>query len=297
MCGTCGCGSGAKVTVGGAEHDPAHHDHGPHDHGHAHPHGHAHDHDGEHAHEHEHVDDHGHRYRHTHGHAGDHAHDERARVVLVERALLEKNDRIAARNRARLEAAHALGLNLVSSPGAGKTTLLVRTLTDLRDRVPMAVIEGDQQTSLDADRIRATGAPALQINTGALCHLDAAMIEDALGRAGVPERGVLFVENVGNLVCPAGFDLGEAGKVVLASVTEGEDKPLKYAPMFHAARLVLVTKIDLVPHLDCDEAALLANIARVNASADVIRVSARTGEGLDAWYAWIDARRRELGGA
>jgi hydrogenase nickel incorporation protein HypB len=212
----------------------------------------------------------------------------------VERDILEKNDRFAAANRRLFAATHTLALNLVSSPGAGKTSLLVRTLADLRGKQPLAVIEGDQQTSLDADRIKATGVPALQINTGKMCHLDAGMISDAMGEIPVPAHGVLFVENVGNLVCPAGFDLGEAGKVVLVSVTEGEDKPLKYPDMFHAARLVLVTKVDLLPHLDFDVDALESNARKVNPHADVIRVSTRTGHGLDAWYTWIDARRREV---
>jgi hydrogenase nickel incorporation protein HypB len=156
------------------------------------------------------------------------------------------------------------------------------------------VIEGDQQTSLDADRIKATGVPAVQINTGKMCHLDAQMISESLGGLQMQDGGVLFIENVGNLVCPAGFDLGEAGKVVLVSVTEGEDKPLKYPDMFHAARLVLVTKVDLLAHLDFDVAALLSNVRKVNPRADVLRVSTRTGEGMDAWYAWLGARRQEL---
>jgi hydrogenase nickel incorporation protein HypB len=212
----------------------------------------------------------------------------------VERDILEKNDRFAAANRRLFAATHTLALNLVSSPGAGKTTLLVRTLAEMRGTLPLAVIEGDQQTSLDADRIRATGVPALQINTGKMCHLDAGMISDALGPLPLPTRGVLFVENVGNLVCPAGFDLGEFGKVVLVSVTEGEDKPLKYPDMFHAARLVLITKVDLLPHLEFDVGALSANARRVNPSADVLQVSTRTGEGLDAWFAWIRERRRQV---
>ena len=212
----------------------------------------------------------------------------------MERDIYEKNDRFAADNRRRFAATRTLALNLVSSPGAGKTTLLVRTLVDLRGKLPLAVIEGDQQTRLDADRIQATGVPALQINTGKMCHLDAGMIQGALEQVAAPPHGVLFIENVGNLVCPAGFDLGEAGKVVLASVTEGEDKPLKYPDMFHAARVVLVTKVDLLPHLDLDVEALVANARKVNPRAEVLRVSTRTGEGLEAWYAWIEARRVQV---
>jgi hydrogenase nickel incorporation protein HypB len=263
MCGVCGCGQ-ADSALG--EHH--HHDHDrPHGHDHGHDHAHPHDHD---------------------------HHDHQARIVHVERDILEKNDRFAAANRRLFAATRTLALNLVSSPGAGKTALLVRTLNELRGKQPLAVIEGDQQTTLDADRIRATGVPALQINTGKMCHLDAGMISDALGQVPVPARGVLFVENVGNLVCPAGFDLGEAAKVVLVSVTEGEDKPLKYPDMFHASRLVLITKVDLLPHLDFDVQVLEENARRVNPGAQVLRVSTRTGEGLDAWYAWIETHRCEV---
>jgi hydrogenase nickel incorporation protein HypB len=234
-------------------------------------------------------------HAHEHGHEHRHGLDRRGHGtwVRVEREILEKNDRLAAQNRRLFAAARTLALNLVSAPGAGKTTLLVRTLRELAGNVPVAVIEGDQETHLDADRIAAVGVRAVQINTGKTCHLDAEMVGDALSQLVLEEGGVLFVENVGNLVCPAGFDLGEAGKVVLTSVTEGEDKPLKYAGMFHAARLVLVTKVDLLPHLDFDVQALEANVRRVNPRADVLRVSARTGEGLAAWTRWIEARRAE----
>jgi hydrogenase nickel incorporation protein HypB len=207
----------------------------------------------------------------------------------VERDILEKNDRLADVNRRTFAAAEVLALNLVSSPGAGKTSLLVRSLNDLRSELPLAVIEGDQETSLDAERILATGVSATQINTGKMCHLDAGMVASALAHIRVPSRGVLFVENVGNLVCPAGFDLGEAAKVVLVSVTEGEDKPLKYPEMFHASGLILVTKVDLLPHLDFDVDLLEANARRVNPRAKVLRVSTRSGEGLAAWYAWLRA--------
>ncbi|MEE4298346.1 MAG: hydrogenase nickel incorporation protein HypB, partial [Pseudomonadales bacterium] len=209
----------------------------------------------------------------------------------VERDILEKNDALAQHNRAHFAAHRVLALNLVSSPGAGKTTLLAATLARLLPARRAAVIEGDQETSADADRIRATGAPAIQINTGRGCHLDARMVDEAFARLHF-EDGVLFVENVGNLVCPAGFDLGEAHKVVIASVTEGEDKPLKYPNMFAAASLMLVSKTDLLPHLDFDVDALVANARRVNPHIGVIPVSARSGEGLDAWLAWIDGARR-----
>ena len=209
------------------------------------------------------------------------------RLVQIERDILSKNDAIAQRNRGWLAQNGIFALNLVSSPGSGKTTLLVRTITRLAGRLPVAVIEGDQQTSADADRIRATGAPAIQINTGKGCHLDAAMVETALERLAPAPDSVLMVENVGNLVCPAGFDLGEAHKVVVLSVTEGEDKPLKYPDMFAAASLMLLNKVDLLPHLDFDVAACLANARRVNPAITIIEVSATSGQGMDAWLDWI----------
>lgn len=267
MCGVCGCG-----TAGRKEHAEKHH----------HGHGHGHSHDGGH-----HDHDHAHHHGHSHGHASD------ARVVRVEREILEKNDRFAATNRRLFAATRTLVLNLLSSPGSGKTTLLERLLRELHGKVRLAVIEGDQATSLDAARIAATGVASLQINTGKMCHLDASMIAEAIGKLPPIDDGVLFVENVGNLVCPAGFDLGEAAKVVLASVTEGEDKPLKYPDMFHAADLVIVTKIDLLPHLAFDVGALEANVRKVNPRADVLRVSARTGEGVSELVGWIDVKRSE----
>jgi hydrogenase nickel incorporation protein HypB len=222
------------------------------------------------------------------GAAGVHAHGTTAaRIVQVERDLLAANDSWAARNRERLAAARTLCLNLVSSPGSGKTSLLVRTVSALSGRRPVAVIEGDQQTSNDADRIRATGVAAVQVNTGKGCHLEAPMVSRALDRLPALTDGVLFIENVGNLVCPALFDLGEAAKVAILSVTEGEDKPLKYPDMFRASRLMLVNKVDLLPHLDFDVAACEANARKVNPDIEILRVSSRTGEGFDDWLAWI----------
>jgi len=214
------------------------------------------------------------------------------RRVRIERDILAHNDAIAGRNRRLLERGSCLALNLVSSPGAGKTSLLCRTIRCIGDSFPVVVIEGDQQTSLDADRIRATGAPAWQINTGKGCHLDAAMVERALAQLDPPGQALVMIENVGNLVCPAAFDLGEDAKVVVLSVTEGDDKPLKYPDMFAAARLMLVNKIDLQPHCDFDPARALEYARRVNPGIDVISVSARDGTGFDAWLAWIDAQRR-----
>ncbi|GMU58955.1 MAG: hydrogenase accessory protein HypB [Myxococcaceae bacterium] len=250
--------------------------------------------------EHEHVLPDGKVVRHSHGegaHTHGHAHeDEAARRVKVERDILSRNDEQAARNRRRFEQSGTFVVNLMSGPGSGKTTLLVRTLKELGRRFPLAVIEGDQQTTIDADRIRDTGVPALQVNTGKGCHLDATMIDRALTTLPAPKGGVLFVENVGNLVCPAGFDLGEAKKVVVVSVTEGEDKPLKYPDMFAAADLVLVNKADLLPHLDFEVGALERNLRRVNHDVQVVIVSARTGEGFAAWLGWLEAHRPEAAG-
>ena len=209
-------------------------------------------------------------------------------MLKIERDILGKNDTRAAGNRAWLRARGIFALNLVSSPGSGKTSLLVRTLQTLGGRVPAAVIEGDQQTEFDAERIRATGVPALQINTGKGCHLDADMVARALPRMALADGSLLLIENVGNLVCPAAFDLGEAHKVVILSVTEGEDKPIKYPDLFHAADLLLVNKVDLLPHLDFDVEAAVAFAHRVRPGLEVIRVSATTGEGFEAWLAWLD---------
>ncbi len=212
------------------------------------------------------------------------------RIVQVERDILAKNDGHAAANRARLAAAGVFALNFVSSPGSGKTSLLVRTISDLKDKFPIAVIEGDQQTANDAERIRATGAPAIQVNTGKGCHLDAHMVGHALDALPLEPGGLMFIENVGNLVCPAAFDLGEAHKVVVLSVTEGEDKPLKYPDMFAAADLMLINKVDLLPHLDFDLARTIEYARRINPRIEVLLVSARSGEGLPAFYAWIAKR-------
>ena len=217
-----------------------------------------------------------------------------SRLIRVEQDILSKNASFAGVNRQLFTATGTLALNLMSSPGSGKTTLLVRTLTDLAGRWPLAVIEGDQQTDCDAARIRATGTPALQINTGKGCHLDAQMITQAVGQLAPPPGAVLFIENVGNLVCPAGFDLGEAGRVVVLSVTEGEDKPLKYPNMIGVADLLLINKVDLLPYLHFDVERLIANARRIRPDLPVLQVSATSGEGLPAWYDWIAARRADL---
>jgi len=221
-----------------------------------------------------------------------HHHGPAPREVELHLDLMAKNDAHAAGNRAALAARGVLALNLVSSPGSGKTTLLVETLKAFPG--PATVIEGDQQTSRDADRIREAGAPAVQINTGKGCHLDAHMVGHAMNDLAPPPGSVLFIENVGNLVCPALFDLGEAAKVLVFSVTEGEDKPLKYPDMFAASDLVLIAKADLLPHLDFDMDTARANIRRVNPKAEILLLSARTGAGMAEWLGWITAAQARL---
>ena len=212
------------------------------------------------------------------------------RAIEVEENILSENDAYAAKNREIFIGHHILALNLVSSPGSGKTTLLAKTLS--AHRLKAAVIEGDQSTDLDADRIRETGAPAVQINTGRGCHLDAHMVGHALDdlkiRSGACDGGVVFIENVGNLVCPASFDLGEAAKVVLLSVTEGEDKPLKYPHMFAASGLLLITKIDLLRHVLFDLDKCLDYARQINPKIEIIKISATTGEGMEEWFHWIE---------
>jgi hydrogenase nickel incorporation protein HypB len=288
MCTVCGC-AGSRVEPSRAternraaadrapnahlDHDHQHHDHG-HDH---HRHGHTHTHDHEHQHP-----------------AARRASDSEARrLVQVEQDILAENDRLAAGNRAFFAERRILALNLMSGPGSGKTTLLVRTIADLRGQASIAVIEGDQETSFDTERIRATGVPALQINTGRGCHLDARMVGDALPVLRPGQGSVVFIENVGNLVCPAAFDLGEAARVVLLSVTEGDDKPLKYANMFAAAELMLVTKIDLLPFVPFDLERCSAFARRINPDIAILEVSATSGAGLGRWYDWIARRRAE----
>ncbi|MCI5076184.1 hydrogenase nickel incorporation protein HypB [Oricola sp.] len=228
---------------------------------------------------------------HGHHHHHDHDHGDHNRTLQLELDILAKNNAYASENRSFFADRGVLALNLVSSPGSGKTALLVKTIELLGGRLQSFVIEGDQQTTNDADRIRATGAPAVQINTGKGCHLDAHTVGHALETLAPVEGSVVFIENVGNLVCPAAFDLGEAHKVAILSVTEGEDKPLKYPDMFAASDLVLLNKTDLLPHLDFDIAATVANARKVNPQIKVLQVSARTGGGMDSWIAWLMAAR------
>ena len=225
--------------------------------------------------------------RQGHGH-GTHEHEHASRTVVLEERVLARNDLLAAENRRLLAERGVVAVNLMSSPGSGKTTLLTRTVRELAPR-PMAVVEGDQETLLDAERIRATGCAVVQINTGEGCHLDAAMLRRGLDALDVAAGSLVFVENVGNLVCPALFDLGETSRVVVMSVTEGADKPAKYPHMFRAADLVLVNKVDLLPYVDFDPELCAERIRRINPTAQVLLVSATTGEGLAAWYAWLGA--------
>ena len=287
MCTTCGCGAG-EVKIDGEDAHPGHehvhadgtrhsHAHG-HEGGHDHAHGHSHEHTQDSAH------DHGHRYTPAHSHAPGLG---ARRMVQIEQDILAKNNAYATQNRQILAARGIFALNLVSSPGSGKTTLLCKTIELLRGRESVAVIEGDQQTSQDAERIRATGAAAIQINTGKGCHLDAHMVGHAMEKLELPQDSLLMIENVGNLVCPAAFDLGEAHKVVILSVTEGEDKPIKYPDMFRAASLMLMNKCDLLPYLSFKVDAAIEFARRVNPGIEVIEVSATSGQGMDAWLAWL----------
>jgi hydrogenase nickel incorporation protein HypB len=270
MCTTCGCSSNAKATVTDLEtgktveliHDHHQHSH----HNHDHPHGHGHHHHDDHAHSHAEM---------------------KGTTLSLEADLLAKNNRLAERNRGWFEGRNILSLNLVSSPGSGKTTLLVRTITDLKGVLPINVIEGDQETIHDAQRIRATGCKVVQINTGSGCHLEADMLARGLKDLNPPLNSIVMIENVGNLVCPALFDLGEKCKVVILSVTEGEDKPIKYPHMFRAAEVMLLNKIDLLPHLNFKVEDCINYAKMVNPAIEIFQLSAVTGEGLELWYNWL----------
>jgi hydrogenase nickel incorporation protein HypB len=325
MCAVCGCGQGDRQVedlhqlaphdpppVRASLHDSAdthRHDGDGHDNDHAAATaevpasgGHRYEHGQAHTHTHADGTTHTHPpHAHPHTHAHGHVHDDgchpavpstaATRLINVEQDILARNDAIAVENRRAFHAARTLVLNLVSSPGSGKTTLLVETLKRIGAGCKVAVIEGDQETTTDADRIRATGAPAIQVNTGKGCHLDADLVRTATARLGIPASGILFIENVGNLVCPAGFDLGEAQKVVIVSVTEGEDKPLKYSGMFAASGLMVVTKCDLLPYLEFDVDRLVENARRINPTIGVLKLSAKSGDGMDRWMHWLDTAR------
>jgi len=258
MCGTCGCSN--------------------HDHSHDHNHDHNHDHGHEHTHNHDHHHDH------------DHSHEERTKIA-IEQDILHQNNLLAERNRGYFEAKNIFSLNLMSSPGAGKTALLEETIRRIKDNTTVCVIEGDQQTSHDADRIEALGVNAFQVNTGTGCHLDAGMVNHAVKHLNPKDGSVLFIENVGNLVCPAMFDLGEAKKVVIISPTEGDDKPLKYPYMFQEADICIINKIDLVPYLDTNINQLRENALKVNHHLRIFEVSATKGTGMDDWCDWLVNKR------
>lgn len=267
MCSTCGCGSGENgitlTKMGENQHMHLHAD------GHFHTHEHHHD--------------------HSHGHDHDHHHHE-TNVVELEKDILHKNQLIAERNRGFFEALHIFALNLVSSPGSGKTTLLEKTIADLKGEVNFSVIEGDQQTTNDAERIHALEVPVLQINTGKGCHLDAEMISKSVKELKPQQNSVMMIENVGNLVCPAMFDLGEGERAVIISVTEGEDKPLKYPDMFYTSNLCIINKIDLLPYLKFDVEQLKQNAVKVNPKIKFFEVSATTGEGMQKWYDYLKSK-------
>lgn len=253
MCATCGCDSGSNATI--------------HHHGDEHQHGHSHSHD-----------------------QHDLSHVQQKTIVDVEKDVLYQNNLLAERNRGYFDAKNILALNLVSSPGSGKTSLLEKTLIDLKDQLEFAVIEGDQQTTNDADRIHATGTKVTQINTGKGCHLDSHMVLHALQGMKPKENSVLFIENVGNLVCPAMFDLGEKERVVIISVTEGDDKPLKYPDMFHSSTLCIINKIDLLPYVPFNIEKVKENAKKVNRNLEIIELSCTSGEGLQLWYNWLKAK-------
>jgi len=263
MCANCGCAEGTEVTLTNLQT-------GQHVHLDANGHGHVHEHG--HSHEHSHV--------HSHGH-------EHGTMIRLEHDVLSKNDRLAEQNRGWLDGRGIRAVNLMSAPGAGKTTLLERTIRELGAELGIRVIEGDQETMRDGERIRAAGSTVIQINTGAGCHLDAEMVGRALRQLDPPPCSMVMIENVGNLVCPAMFDLGERAKVVVASVTEGDDKPAKYPHMFRAADVIVLNKMDLLPHVDFHVPAFEKTVRELNPRAQIFQISATQGNGLEAWYQWL----------
>jgi hydrogenase nickel incorporation protein HypB len=288
MCATCGCSddsrprlvdlqNGQTIDLGAV---PTHDHHNHHDEGHDHRHEHA-GHDHHHDHDHHHSHDHKPSHSHSHG-----------RVITLEQDVLARNDKLAERVRGWLAGRDLIALNLVSSPGAGKTTLLERTIADLSHEIPISVIEGDQQTLNDAQRIQASGAKVVQINTGTGCHLDASMVSRALVQLDPPGKSVVMIENVGNLVCPALFDLGELAKVVIMSVTEGDDKPVKYPHMFRASRVMILNKIDLLPYVQFNVERCIAFARQVNPRIQIIQLSATRGDHMEHWYAWLREHAR-----
>jgi hydrogenase nickel incorporation protein HypB len=272
MCVTCGCSSeDNEIRMTKVDGKTVQHSH-MHDHGHEH-----------HSHEHNHDHDHDHNHTHDHHH-NDH---QNAREINLEREILHKNDLLAERNKGYFDAKNIFAINLVSSPGSGKTTLLERTIADLKNEISFAVIEGDQQTTNDADRIAALEVPVIQINTGKGCHLDSEMIAKAVKVLSPKDGSLMMIENVGNLVCPAMFDLGENLRVVIISITEGEDKPIKYPDMFYGSQVCIINKIDLLPYLKFDLEKLKEYAKKVNPNLEFFEVSAYTGQGMDSWYSFL----------
>ncbi|MCK9612488.1 MAG: hydrogenase nickel incorporation protein HypB [Bacteroidales bacterium] len=298
MCDTCGCNdpnAGVSYHKPGEEHTHEH----SHEHGHEHHYSHEHEHhhgDEHHSHHHEHSYSHEHSHDgHTHNHDHNHEHTDHSyqhehtheKEFKIEHDILNKNNMLAERNRGYFEAKKIKAINLVSSPGSGKTTLLEKTIAAQKDKLSFFVIEGDQQTMNDADRIHATRVPVIQINTGSGCHLDAEMINKAVKQLDVSDNSILLIENVGNLVCPAMFDLGESHRVVVISVTEGDDKPLKYPHMFHSSDICIINKTDLLPYVDFNVEKAKEYALRINHHLEFFELSAKTGQGMDAWYAWL----------
>ncbi len=284
MCGTCGCGEDSvRINKPGEVHEHQHthsHHHGSDEHSHTHSHSHSHDH--EHTHDHNHEDsNHAH---HHHDHSHDHSH---GNEIELEINVLHKNNLLAERNRGYFEAKNILALNLVSSPGSGKTSLLERTIKETGNEIPFYIIEGDQQTMNDANRIEAAGAPVVQVNTGSGCHLDADMINKAVKKLEIKDNSTLIIENVGNLVCPSMFDLGESKRVVIISTTEGEDKPIKYPDMFASSDICIINKTDLLPYLDFDIEKCKEYALKVNHHLEIFELSVKSGEGMENWYQWL----------
>jgi len=334
MCGTCGCGQpeeAVKILKPGEdqhthsythihehEHDgeihahehthtyshahayddPNHtHDHHEHHHDHEHEHqhtahNHEHNHDHEHGHHH-HSHDHHH---HDHGHHHHHDHEHGGRQIEIEADALQQNNLAAQRNRGYFEGKGLLTLNLVSSPGSGKTSLLEKTIKALNGKTKLFVIEGDQQTMNDANRINDAGAPVVQVNTGNGCHLDADMVNKAVRRLEIKDAGILMIENVGNLVCPSLFDLGEARRIVIMSTTEGDDKPLKYPTMFETSDICIINKTDLLPYVDFDMEKAREYALRVNPKLKFFELSVKTEEGMQPWIEWLMNEQKELAG-
>jgi hydrogenase nickel incorporation protein HypB len=287
MCGTCGCGSGENgVTIQNPKEVKAHEHHHHHHDGHSHSHEHSHDHD--HSHDHHHHDQ-----DHSHSHDHSHTHDRHHKTVIdLEQDILQHNEVMAARNKGYFEAKNIFALNLVSSPGSGKTSILERTLADLKADIPFYVIEGDQQTLNDANRIDALDIPVIQINTGKGCHLESDMVYNAVKQLNIKDNSILMIENVGNLVCPSMFNLGESKRVVIISTTEGEDKPIKYPDMFHTSDVCIINKIDLLPYVDTDINKLKQYALQVNPNLKFFEVSATKGEGMDKWYKWLKSNQK-----